>query len=77
VSLLLGWSALGLLRARPAQPWTRDDVGRVVGMGLRRLLVATCALSAGLGSPDATLVGALILGGYPLSYALRRLFPPT
>ncbi|HEX6882573.1 MAG TPA: UbiA family prenyltransferase [Planctomycetota bacterium] len=58
-------------------PWQAADVQRVAGMGLRRLLVASAALALGAGTPAGVVVAALILCGYPLSFALRRVFPPT
>lgn len=57
--------------------WTSPDLLRAVGMGLRRLLVATAAIAAGTGVVDGLVVAALILAGYPLSFALRRAFPPS
>jgi len=74
--LLAAWSALGLLRARPVL-WKASDAGRIAGMGLRRLLIATSALAAQVGTPQALLVAVAILAGYPWSHALRRIFPPT
>lgn len=59
--------------------WTRAEVGRHMGMALRRLLVftaATCLLGAAWG-PTPWFAAAAILAGYPLSYALRGVFPPT
>lgn len=85
---LAGWSALllacaaaiGLVRharvlacARP-QP---ADVRAGAGMALRRLLVASACFAAGAGSAPGLAVAAAILCGYPLSFALRRAFPPT
>lgn len=59
--------------------WTRAEVGRHMGMSLRRLLVFTAATSL-LGAAWGTapwIVAAAILAGYPLSFALRKVFPPT
>ncbi len=75
---LAGWGARGLLRALPERrAWSPADVSRVVGMGLRRLLIATASLSAQAGTVPSLIISAAILCGYPVSYALRRLFPPT
>jgi len=70
--------AIGLLRRslRPA-PWNRSDVMASVGMALRRLLVATSAIAAQAGTPAGLWVAGSILCGYPVSYLLRRVFPPT
>lgn len=69
--------AAGLFdRARAGASWSVAQVGPVVGLALRRLLVATAALAL-LAPPDGTWVCGLILLGYPLSFALRRVFPPT
>jgi NADH:ubiquinone oxidoreductase subunit 4 (subunit M) len=56
---------------------SRHDVMASVGMALRRLLVATAAIAAQAGTSDGLWVSAAILCGYPLSFALRRIFPPT
>ena len=52
-----------------------------MGAALRRLLIfsATCALvgAARGGSADGWIVAAVILAGYPVSFALRRVFPPS
>lgn len=59
--------------------WTASDCGRFTGMALRRLLVftAACALAHRGERLDGLVVAALILVGFPLSAALRRVFPPT
>jgi 4-hydroxybenzoate polyprenyltransferase len=85
VSRLLGLAlaasgAFGLVQlARSPGPWTRGRAGAATGATLRRLLVLTSALSlaAWHGSLAAPLVAAAILCGYPVSFALRRVFPPT
>lgn len=78
---LAGLGAFGLLRAAAqAGPWTRADAGRATGLALRRLLIFTAAAtlaSAGDGGDQGIVVAALILCGFPLSAALRRVFPPT
>lgn len=57
--------------------WPRERILRTMGMLLRRLLVFTSALVFLSGSRDGALAGALILCGYPLSFALRKVFPPS
>lgn len=70
--------ALGLARrALQPGPWSAGAVGAAVGMALRRLLMATAALAAQAGTRDGLVVAAAILAGYPVSYLLRRVFPPT
>lgn len=70
--------AFGLLqRSLRQRTWERGDVMAAVGMALRRLLVATAAIAAQAGTSDGLLVAGTILCGYPLSFVLRRAFPPT
>jgi len=70
--------AIGLLGARPAGgAWSPAVAGRATGMGLRRLLVCTAALSVQVGTTAGFVAAAGILCGYPVSHALRRVFPPT
>jgi hypothetical protein len=73
---LLGARAL-LVRALRAELGSAGAVMAAVGMALRRLLVATAALAAQAGSPSGLVVAGAILLGYPLAFALRRVFPPT
>ncbi|MBL8800817.1 MAG: UbiA family prenyltransferase [Planctomycetes bacterium] len=84
----VSWPALALaaLAAWPlfaaalrTQRWTPADCGRFTGMALRRLLVFSAALVLAHrgASNDALYVAAAILAGFPLSAALRRVFPPT
>lgn len=78
--VLVQLGSIGLersLRELGRGAWRAVDVQRVAGMGLRRLLVASSALALGAGTQDGLVVSALILCGYPLSFALRRVFPPT
>jgi hypothetical protein len=53
------------------------EVGEAVGVALRRLLFATAALAAQAEGRDGLVVAAAILCGFPMSFGLRRLFPPT
>jgi 4-hydroxybenzoate polyprenyltransferase len=70
--------ALGLLwRSLRGNSWSRNDVMAAVGMALRRLLVATAAIAAQAGTSDGLWVAGAILCGYPVSFVLRRAFPPT
>jgi 4-hydroxybenzoate polyprenyltransferase len=73
-----------LLAARPIaaaalrrRPHERAEVLGLMGMLLRRLLVCTAVLALTRGTLEAALVAALILLGYPLSFFLRRIFPPS
>lgn len=75
---LLGSLGLWLsLQELGMRTWRAADVQRVAGMGLRRLLVASASLALAASTFDALLIALLILCGYPLSFGLRRLFPPT
>ena len=60
-------------------PWTAPDVGRCMGVLLRMLLacggtVALLVVDGGLAAKVVIVVAAL---GYPLSFQLRRVFPPS
>ena len=54
-------------------------VERAMGSLLRRLLVftAACALLGLAWGPAPGIVAALALLGYPVSYGLRKVFPPS
>jgi 4-hydroxybenzoate polyprenyltransferase len=70
--------ALGLLlRSLRPTVWSRSDVMAAVGMALRRLLVGTAAIAAQADTSAGLWVAGAILCGYPLSFVLRRVFPPT
>jgi len=76
--LIAGPGAFGLLRlAFRMTPWTRPRVMQAMGMALRRLLICTAALSMLRGTPGGLVVAVVILCGYPLSFALRKVFPPS
>ena len=71
-------AASGLVRnAVTTRDWTRQKVLGVVGTGLRRLLIATSVTAASAATTDGYAVALCILAGYPLSHALRRVFPPS
>lgn len=78
---LVAWAgAFGLARAAlTTREWTRGAVGACMGMALRRLLVftAACALLGLAWGPAPGIVAALALLGYPVSYGLRKVFPPS
>lgn len=77
VAAAASWS---LLRAAATtRDWTRAACGRFTGLALRRLLVftAVCVLSHRREAPDGWILALAILAGFPLSAALRRVFPPT
>lgn len=70
--------AYGLGRAALRRsPWTRGDVLRSMGLALRRLIVFTAAAAALAPAPAGPTVAVVILCGFPLSFALRRVFPPS
>ena len=77
---LAALGAFGLFHAvweRADTTWRPADVGRTAGMALRRLLVATATLAAAAGELTGIAVALAILCGYPVSFALRKVFPPT
>jgi 4-hydroxybenzoate polyprenyltransferase len=90
VLVALGSIALVREALRPG-PLTRADAGRATGLALRRLLIFTAAVTLGAGAARPVLDGLLtlptksnctwaalaILCGFPLSAALRKVFPPT
>jgi len=79
--LALGISVTGAIglfrRARIVTDWSPGAIMGSMGMGLRRLLIVTGALACTQGFPDGLLVAAGVLLGYPASFALRKLFPPS
>lgn len=77
-TLVAAGGAFGLLRLafRPVD-WTRPMVMLAMGMCLRRLLVFTATVAALAGTASGYVVSLGILCGFPVSYALRRVFPPS
>lgn len=76
--LLVVSGALGLMQAaRRSGVWSGPELTRATGLGLRRLLVFTAAVALSAGGPAAWIVAGAILCGYPVSYALRGVFPPS
>ena len=79
-ALAVSAAAFGLVRAAVTTPaWTRGAVGACMGLALRRLLVFTagCALLGLSWGPAPGIAAAVALAGYPLSFALRKVFPPS
>jgi hypothetical protein len=75
---LAALGAAGLAaRARHDGAWSGAEVTRATGLGLRRLLVFTAALALASGGREGALAAAALLAGYPVSYALRGVFPPS
>jgi hypothetical protein len=72
---LAAWTPLRI--ALSTAEWTRASAMKMTGMLLRRLLIFTAAAVVARGSLDGLLVGGAILCGYPISFALRRVFPPS
>ena len=77
-SLVAAAGAFGLLRAAFRRaPWTRPRLEQTMGMALRRLLIFTSASALLSGTQQGLIVAVAILVGYPVSFALRRVFPPS
>ena len=57
--------------------WSSERIVRTMGLALRRLLVFTAATALVVGTLDSVLVAGVILLGYPVSFALRKVFPPS
>lgn len=76
--LLAGAGAAGLIQAaRHPGVWSSSDVTWATGLALRRLLVFTAAVALCAGGSAAWIVAGVILCGYPISFALRGVFPPS
>jgi 4-hydroxybenzoate polyprenyltransferase len=71
------WSLLRT--AWTTREWTRAACGRFTGLALRRLLLFTAlaVLSHRAGTREGWILALAILAGFPVSAALRRVFPPT
>jgi len=78
VPVLIGIGcAIGLgIEARREQ-WTRADVIAAMGVALRRLIGFSATVALLWGTTHAWIAAAAILACMPLSYFLRRLFPPS
>lgn len=75
LTLPAGWT---LWRAaREVDAWSQGEVERCMGLSLRRLLLVSAGLAALPGSAPALASSAVILMGFPLAHALRRVFPPS
>jgi len=78
--LLVGLGAEELFQTARRREWTPGAVEAAMGVALRRLLVFTAALCCLVGEPTeptGLLAGVGILLGFPLSWGLRRVFPPS
>jgi 4-hydroxybenzoate polyprenyltransferase len=72
------WGAAPLAhRALRTRAWKKPDVLRAMGFALRRLLVFTAGAALLCGGPRGWIVALAILCGYPISYFLRGVFPPS
>jgi 4-hydroxybenzoate polyprenyltransferase len=72
------WGAAPLfVRAIRTRVWSKIDVLRAMGLALRRLLVFTAGAAVLSGAGPGWIVAAAILCGYPISYFLRGVFPPS
>lgn len=75
---LCGAGSVGLVRRalEPAE-WTPGRVGASMGLALRRLLVFTAACCVLTATSTGVLTGLCLLLGFPISWSLRRSFPPS
>lgn len=72
------FASFGLLRARSAPgPWTLSRVRSTMGLALARLSLVTACLALLPGTRASFALAFLILLGFPLSRALRGVFPPS
>jgi 4-hydroxybenzoate polyprenyltransferase len=69
--------AVGLFRAAGNREWTSGAVEAAMGLALRRLLIFTAATSCLAGAPHGYWVATGILLGFPISWGLRRVLPPS
>ena len=77
-TLVAAGGAFGILRlAFRSGAWTRGGVMRAMGMALRRLIVFDAAVAMLVGTASGLAAGLCILLGLPLSFGLRRVFPPS
>ena len=77
VGIFVVWRLVSLKPSGTA--WTPPDVGRCMGVLLRMLLACggTVALMVAGGGLEAKLVVLVAILGYPVSFLLRRVFPPS
>lgn len=75
---LCAWAAVGLVQeSQRLRHWKAEQVPRAMGFALRRMLIFAAAFSALPGTPESLLVAALVMALYPLSWQLRKVFPPS
>lgn len=70
-------AAIGLGIEARREEWTRAQIIAAMGVALRRLLGFSAAVALLWGTPHAWIAAGAILACMPLSYFLRRLFPPS
>lgn len=76
--LLAAGGAAGLLAAAlRTSEWTPPLVGRCMGLCLRRLLLFAVIFAWNTQTTAGAWTAACLLGGYPVSWSLRRWFPPS
>lgn len=71
------WAAWGLVQLAAQKQWTRPLVQAAMGAALRRLILFTALVAAHASGSAGLWVGAIILAGFPISFSLRKLFPPS
>lgn len=70
-------AAIGLGVEARREEWTRAQIIAAMGVALRRLLGFSAAVALLWGTTHALVAAVAILACMPLSYFLRRLFPPS
>jgi len=77
VLVAVGGSTALLLEAVRQEVWTPSRVGRCMGLCLRRLLLFGVLYSWNTGGWTGAITAGVLLLGYPVSWSLRRWFPPS
>lgn len=71
-----GASAL-IIEALRREAWSPGRVGRSMGLCLRRLLLFSAIFAWNTSTVSGAWTAGVLLLGYPLSWSLRRWFPPS
>ncbi len=71
------WAAWGLVQLAAQKEWTRPLVQAAMGAALRRLILFTAVVAAHSNGSAGLWVAVIILAGFPISFSLRKVFPPS